>query len=131
MSHPWYEVVGSEVRLTQGDIILECPLLKWRLDDPAEGESKASGERLFKAAKGIKADVKEVLHAYGTAVLDIALPRDTTYLAGNEFILVHDVWDASFPRVAYPEGCTSAFVFFCCDFADFGATCERVPMAIA
>jgi hypothetical protein len=28
-------------------------------------------------------------------------------------------------------GCTSAFVFFCCDFADFGATGERVARAIA
>ena len=57
MSSPWYEVVGPDVRLTQGDIILDCPLLKWQLDDAAEGESRASGERLFKAAKGIKADV--------------------------------------------------------------------------
>src|SRR5437867_213621 len=57
MNSPWYDVVGPEVRLTQGDIILECPLLKWQLDDVAEGESKASGERLFQAAKGIKADV--------------------------------------------------------------------------
>jgi len=56
MSNPWYEVVGPDVRLTQGDIILDCPLLTWQLDDAAEGE-KASGERLFQAAKGIKADV--------------------------------------------------------------------------
>jgi hypothetical protein len=43
--------------LTQGDIILECALLKRQLDDAAEGESRASDERLFKAARGIKADV--------------------------------------------------------------------------
>jgi hypothetical protein len=57
MSNPWYDVVGPEVALTQGDIILDCPLLKWQLDDVAEGELNASGERLFKAAIGIKADV--------------------------------------------------------------------------
>ena len=57
MSNPWYEVVGPDVRLTQGDIILECPLLKWQLDYAAEGESRASGEHMFKAAKGVKADV--------------------------------------------------------------------------
>jgi hypothetical protein len=57
MSNSWYEVVGPEVGLTQGDIILECPLLTWQLGDAAEGESKASGERLFRAARGIKADV--------------------------------------------------------------------------
>jgi hypothetical protein len=56
-SNPWYEVVGPEARLTQGDLILECPLLTWQLDDAAPGEPKASGERLFRAAKGIKADV--------------------------------------------------------------------------
>jgi hypothetical protein len=57
MSNPWYEVVGPEARLTQGDIILECPLLTWRLDDAGEGEPKAAGERLFQAARGIKADI--------------------------------------------------------------------------
>ena len=57
MSNPWYEVVGPDVPLTQGDIILECPLLKWQLDNAAGSESRASGERLFKAVKGIKADV--------------------------------------------------------------------------
>ncbi len=56
MSNPWYEVVGPDFRLTQGDIILECPLLKWQLGEAVEGE-KASGERLFEAAKGVKADV--------------------------------------------------------------------------
>jgi hypothetical protein len=56
MSNPWYEVVGPDVRLTQGEIIPECPLLTWQLD-AAEGEPKASGERLFRAARGIKADV--------------------------------------------------------------------------
>ena len=56
MSNPWYEVVGPDGRLTQGDIIVDCPLLQWQLDDAAEGEN-ASSERLFKAAKAIKADV--------------------------------------------------------------------------
>jgi hypothetical protein len=57
MGNRWYEVVSSEVGLTQGDIIVECPLLKWQLDDEPEASSAPSGERLFKAAKGIKADV--------------------------------------------------------------------------
>ena len=38
---------------------------------------------------------------------------------------------ASSPRSSGSGGCTSAFVFFCCHFADFGATGERVPRAIA
>ena len=32
---------------------------------------------------------------------------------------------------SFGTGCTSAFVFFCCHFADFGATGERVPRTIA
>jgi hypothetical protein len=57
MTNPWYEVVGPDVRLTQGDIIRECPLLTWQQDEAPEGEPKAEGERLFRAAKGLRADV--------------------------------------------------------------------------
>lgn len=30
MSSPWYELVAGEVPLTQGDLILDCPLLAWK-----------------------------------------------------------------------------------------------------
>ena len=76
MHNPWYEVVGSEACLTQGDIILECPLLKWQLGDAVEGGSNASGERLFAAAKGIKADVVVMTQACDleqNKVLDVVL----------------------------------------------------------
>lgn len=26
---PWYEVVAAEARLSQGDVILDCPILGW------------------------------------------------------------------------------------------------------
>src|SRR5208283_5364337 len=51
MSNPWYEVVGPEVRLTQGDIILECPLLKWQLDDAAEGGEHRGCRKGFPARR--------------------------------------------------------------------------------
>jgi hypothetical protein len=76
MSSPWYEVVGPDVGLTQGDIVLECPLLKWQLDEATEGEPRASGERLFKAARGIKADVVVMTQACDLEqgkVLDVVL----------------------------------------------------------
>jgi len=57
MNELWYEVVGPDIRLSQGDVIPECPLLKWKLDDLGKGDPKTSDERLFKAAKGFKADV--------------------------------------------------------------------------
>jgi hypothetical protein len=57
MSNVWFEVVGPHVRLTQGDVICECPLLKWDIGDAVDAESKSIEERLFQSAKGFKADV--------------------------------------------------------------------------
>jgi hypothetical protein len=57
MSKSWYDVVGPAARLTQGDIIQECPFLKWKIDSSAEDEAKTADERLFRAATGFKADV--------------------------------------------------------------------------
>jgi hypothetical protein len=44
MNEPWYEIVPAEDRLTQGDVVLDCPLLApsekaWRraCDDIANG----------------------------------------------------------------------------------------------
>ena len=33
MSESWYEVVGAETLLTQGDVIFDCPLLTWNTAD--------------------------------------------------------------------------------------------------
>jgi hypothetical protein len=30
MSDPWYEVVASDTRITQGDVILDCPVAAWK-----------------------------------------------------------------------------------------------------
>ena len=30
MSDAWYEAVDADMRLTQGDLISECPLIVWR-----------------------------------------------------------------------------------------------------
>lgn len=30
MPEGWYEVVSSETRLTQGDLITQCPLVSWK-----------------------------------------------------------------------------------------------------
>jgi hypothetical protein len=59
----WFAVVGPEVALTQGDIIVDCPLLRW-LTPAKEGASDTSArpavepiDRLTKLAAAIKADV--------------------------------------------------------------------------
>jgi hypothetical protein len=41
MHDAWYEVVGAELRLTQGDFIFDCPLSTWA--EAAVGERPAGG----------------------------------------------------------------------------------------
>ena len=33
MSEAWYELAGADVPLTQGDLIFDCPLLTWDMDN--------------------------------------------------------------------------------------------------
>lgn len=53
MPDPWYELVQPETPLTQGDIILSCPLIGWR-DEPVVSPTVDS---LRQKADGFKADV--------------------------------------------------------------------------
>ena len=59
LTEEWFAVVGHDVPLTQGDLIVDCPLLKWRAPDsqtePLEDRSE-DVDRLFGLA-GIRADV--------------------------------------------------------------------------
>ena len=34
MTESWYETVGAETRLTQGDLVSECPLMTWKAAFP-------------------------------------------------------------------------------------------------
>lgn len=55
MNETWYEVIGPEVRLTQGDLIVDCPLLAWDAAAlPASGEE---ANALRGAARTLRADV--------------------------------------------------------------------------
>jgi hypothetical protein len=44
---PWYEVVGADSPLDQGDLILRCPILTWDQTKPLT-VSKAGDEELLK-----------------------------------------------------------------------------------
>ena len=62
MSERWYAVVGPEVGLTQGDILVDCPLLEWETpgsvpEEPSPASPGEPIERLYKLAVAIKADV--------------------------------------------------------------------------
>jgi hypothetical protein len=44
MSDAWYEVVEASTRLTQGDIIFDCPISTWAEEAKVNGASAASAE---------------------------------------------------------------------------------------
>jgi len=56
MPEAWYEIVGPEISLTQGDMIFDCPLLAWQ-DNTLRLEGADESEVLKSAVNGIQADV--------------------------------------------------------------------------
>src|SRR5579872_1650354 len=57
MSDPWYERVDASVRLMQGDIIFDCPLLTWNEEAPLQVSGTGEAEVLKGAAYAVAADV--------------------------------------------------------------------------
>ena len=60
MTEKWFAIVGHDLALTQGDIIVNRPLLKWgtHQDGTDLPESRgADADRLFGLAAGVRADV--------------------------------------------------------------------------
>jgi len=55
MPEAWYDIVGPEISLTQGDIIFDCPLLAWQ-DNSLRLEGADESEVLKDATTGIQAD---------------------------------------------------------------------------
>jgi hypothetical protein len=79
MSEPWFEVVNSVAELTQGDLILNCPLLKWQLDHASPGTAPTEAAemgRLLAAVRAVRADVIVMTQACDLAhgkVADVVL----------------------------------------------------------
>lgn len=56
MPEAWYEIIGPDISLTQGDMIFDCPLLAWQ-DNTLKLEKADEAEVLRSAVNGIQADV--------------------------------------------------------------------------
>jgi hypothetical protein len=56
MSEAWYEIIGPDISLTQGDIIFDCPLLAWQ-NNTLRLEGADEAEVLKSTVNGIQADV--------------------------------------------------------------------------
>lgn len=57
MSDAWYDIVASDIPLTQGDLIFDCPLLAWQVEDVLRLEGEGVSEVLENAMSAIQADV--------------------------------------------------------------------------
>ncbi len=57
MTNGWYKIVDPDVPITQGDIILDCPLVTWRGDQLPDLEGKRESEVLKAAMVATIADV--------------------------------------------------------------------------
>jgi hypothetical protein len=55
-SEPWYQVVDARERLTQGDLVFNCPLLSWS-DVQLQISHSSDVEALKQAVTAFKADV--------------------------------------------------------------------------
>jgi hypothetical protein len=56
MNEPWYEAVDADTRLTQGDIIVNCPVVGWA-SKPIELVNDRESETLQSAVLAFRADV--------------------------------------------------------------------------
>lgn len=57
MSDAWYEIVEAGERLTQGDLILNCPLIAWKSDPLQLPQNTDETDALQGATTAIQADV--------------------------------------------------------------------------
>jgi hypothetical protein len=56
MPEVWYSTVGPETRLTQGDLIFDCPIVGWR-EETARVEGAGEGEMLKQSVDAFVADM--------------------------------------------------------------------------
>ena len=51
----WYSTVEAGIKLTQGDLILDCPLIRWKAEPPQVNGSHET-EILKQSSEGFSAD---------------------------------------------------------------------------
>ena len=77
MTEPWYTIVDADAPLTQGDLILDCPLIAWK-SDPVEFSSDSKAEVLKGATTAVRTDVVVM-----TQVCDLEHEKVVTGLINN------------------------------------------------
>ena len=60
-SEPWYEVVTADSSLTQGDLILRCPIVTWNQTQPITVSKEGDEERLKEHIASFRATLGKLL----------------------------------------------------------------------
>jgi len=63
MSDYWYEVIDASQRLTQGDLIFECPVVTWDVSVRPKGAASDESDRLRQAVTALSVDVDVMTQA--------------------------------------------------------------------
>jgi hypothetical protein len=87
MSDLWYETVGPAERLTQGDIISDCPLLSWSPSPIQVAGSGSQVEALKQGRVAFQADV--IVMTQACAPRTLASLRSSTQPDENA-VALHD-----------------------------------------
>jgi hypothetical protein len=113
MSEPWYQTAAAEERLTQGDLIFECPVVGWR-DGAVKLEGTEEGEILKGVADAFKADVVVMTQACDLAHEKVANVILCPHLALEDY---RAVWEAEMKRVGQNPN-SKAWKKICDDIRD-------------
>lgn len=89
MTDAWYEEVGASERLTQGDIIVSCPLVTWA-PQFYQPWGKEEGESLKKMVDAVEADVVVMTQACDLDQEKVSNVVLCPHLSLNEF---RELWE--------------------------------------
>jgi hypothetical protein len=112
MNEAWCEVIGPEVRLTQGDLIADCPLLAWDAAAlPVAGEET---DALRGAARSLRADAVVMTQACD---LEHDKVRNVVLCPHLPLSQFHAVWEKALQQGGQ-NPTARAWRNTCCDIAD-------------
>jgi hypothetical protein len=94
MSNAWYEEVAAEERLTQGDLILNCPLFSWK-DEAPQLNGTGETELLRTMANAIQADTVVMTQACDLEHEKVQNVVLCPHLSLDEY---YEIWKAEMER---------------------------------
>ncbi|MDY7014014.1 MAG: hypothetical protein SVX43_10540 [Cyanobacteriota bacterium] len=97
-NEPWYEVVSADTRLTQGDIILNCPVVRWSAEPirPAIGQEVEIGNQT-PSSKAWRRTCEDIKNGYSWNLAMLNEGSTEKLSLSHRVVDFHDVY--TLPRV--------------------------------